>query len=232
VAPGGLTRDPIELGPRQARHIATVLRLRPGARVVVFDGGAEVDAVLEGVDEARVTARAVGGPRPATRIADVTLIQGVPRGAKMDDVVRMATEIGLAAILPALTERTVATPAEGRIQRWRRITQEAAKQCGRADLPEIPPARPLGAILADLAPSDLFVVPWERATDSIARIASGVPFWSATILIGPEGGLTEGEVRAAVAAGGRPVSLGPLVLRTETAGVVAASMLLYERMRS
>ncbi len=228
VEPGILVSDPIILGPREARHIAAVLRLRPGASVVLFDGHAEIDAVLHEVGEGRVTARPVSEPRQATRLAELTLVQGVPRGAKMDDIVRMGTELGLAAIVPALTDRTVAEPPAHRVERWRRIAREAAKQCGRAALPEIPSVRALDAILADLVPRDLFVVPWERATESVARVAAGVPFWSATVLIGPEGGLTGEEVARAVSVGARPVSLGPLVLRTETAGVVAAAMLLYE----
>jgi 16S rRNA (uracil1498-N3)-methyltransferase len=230
VTPGGLAADPIVLGPRESRHVATVLRLRTGATVTLFDGRAEADAVLDAVTEHRVTARRLGELRTTPRLADLTLIQGVPRGNKMDDIVRMGTELGLAAILPARTDRTVADPAEHRVERWRRITQEAAKQCGRADLPEVAAVRPLDEILADLAPADLFIVPWERAVQSIGSVASRVPFVTATILIGPEGGLAEREVAAAGAVGGHPVSLGPLLLRTETAGAVAAAMLLYERM--
>lgn len=230
VRQGGLDQDPVVLGPRETRHIALVLRLRPGASVTLFDGRAEIDATLESVGEHGVTARPKGEPRATARVVDLTLIQGVPRSAKMDDIVRMGTEIGVTAIVPVLTDRTVAEPAEQRVERWRRITREAAKQSGRADLPEIPPVAPLGEVLANLSPTDLFVVPWERATESIAKVASGRQFLTATILIGPEGGLTEKEVSAAVAAGGSPVSLGPLILRTETAGVVAAAMLLYERL--
>jgi 16S rRNA (uracil1498-N3)-methyltransferase len=228
VAPDGLTADPIVLGPEEARHVVRVLRLRPGAQVVLFDGQTQVDAALDAVSEQRVTARRLSEPRTTIRIIDLTLIQGVPRSTKMDDIVRMGTEIGLAAIVPALTDRSVTKPAEHRVDRWRRIAREAAKQCGRADLPMIPPLRTLDTLLADLTPTDLFVVPWERATESLAKVARGIPFWSATILIGPEGGLTEQEVAGAVAAGAHPVSLGPLVLRTETAGIVAAAMLYYE----
>ena len=211
--------------------MTTVLRLRPGVSVTLFDGKVEVDAALDAVSEHQVTAHRLGEPRRTARSVDLTLIQGVPRSNKMDDIVRMGTEIGLTAIIPARTERTVADPAEHRVERWRRITREAAKQCGRADLPEVSAVRPLEDILADLAPTDLFIVPWERATQSLPAVASGVQFVTAMILIGPEGGLTEREVDAAGAAGGRPVSLGPLVLRTETAGVVATAMLLYEHQR-
>jgi 16S rRNA (uracil1498-N3)-methyltransferase len=199
---------------------------------VLFDGHREVDVVLDAIAEGRVTARRIGEPRAAARLAELTLIQGVPRGGKMDAVVRMGTEIGLVSIVPALTERTVGEPGEHRVDRWRRIAQEAARQSGRADLPEIPPARPLGPILTDLAPVDLFVVPWERASQSIAGVVAGRRFWTAAILIGPEGGLTANEVETAAAVGALPVSLGPLILRTETAGVVAASMLLYEKLRA
>ena len=230
VPPPALDADPIVFGPREAHHIAGVLRLRPGTRIVVFDGRRDVEAELLTVSDAGVAAAKIGMPRAAARPIDLALLQGVTRGSKMDPIVRMATEIGVASVHPVLTERSVADPGPARVERWRRIAREAAKQCGRADVPEIHPPAVLGDALVATGPVDLLLVPWEQAARPLGEVAAGRPFASAAFLIGPEGGLTAGEVETVRAAGGEAVSLGPLLLRTETAGLVTAAMLLYERL--
>ncbi len=222
--------DTLRFPPRESHHIATVLRLRPGARVMVFDGRREVEAELVTVADAAVTARPTGAARAASRPVEVALLQGIARGARMDLVVRMATEIGAASLTPVVTARSLPVPGAVRADRWRRIAQDAAKQCGRADLLDVRPAMALGAALAALDPVDLFIVPWEGAREPIGAVIGGRAFAAAAALIGPEGGLADDEVEAARAAGGVPVSLGPLILRTETAGLVTVAMLLYERL--
>jgi len=230
VLPSALDTETIVFAPREAHHMATVLRLRAGARVIVFDGRREAEAELQSVDEAGVTARRVGPVRAASRPVEVALLQGVARGPKMDLIVRMGTEIGLAEIFPVLTARSLPDPGPARLARWRRVAQEAAKQCGRRDLPEVHAAADLRGALAALGPVDLFVIPWEEETRPMGEVIAGTSFASAAILIGAEGGLTSEEVATARAAGGQTVSLGPLILRTETAGLVTAAMLLYERL--
>ncbi len=229
VPPSALDADPIVFAPREAHHIAGVLRLRPGTRIVAFDGRREVEADLLTVGDAGVTAAKIGAPRAAVRPVSLVLLQGVPRGPKMDVIVRMVTEIGVSSVHPVLTERSVADPGPVRVERWRRIAREAAKQCGRADVPEIYPPAVLADALAAIGPVDLLIVPWEETARPLGVVAAGRPYDSAAFLIGPEGGLTAGEVETVRAAGGEAVSLGPLLLRTETAGVVTAAMLLYER---
>ncbi|MDR7521086.1 MAG: RsmE family RNA methyltransferase [Armatimonadota bacterium] len=230
VTPETLDTDPIVFGPREAHHIATVLRLSAGTPVAVFDGSREAEAELTAVDQARVSARLIGAPRASRRPVDVALLQGVARAPRMDLVVRMGTEVGLAAIHPVLTARSLSAPLPARLARWRRIATEAARQCGRGDVPEIPPPAGLEATLHALGPQDLFLVLWEGAVRPIGEVIAGTSFATAAVLVGPEGGLTEEEVATAHAAGGRVVSLGPLILRTETAGLVAAAMVLYERL--
>ncbi len=230
AAPQVLDQESFLFAPREAHHITRVLRLRPGTRLVVFDGLREAEVELTEVGPSGVTARRTGPLMISRRPVEIALIQGIPRGAKMDLVVRMGTEIGLSAIHPVLTDRTVVEPGAARVDRWRQVALEAARQCGRGDSPEIyAPAR-LEEALAVLGPVDLFVVPWENEARPIGEVVAARPFLTAAILIGPEGGLTEGDVAAARAAGGQPVSLGALVLRTETAGLVATAMLLYERL--
>ncbi len=230
AAPPALDQESFLFAQREAHHIARVLRLRPGTRLVVFDGLREAEVELTEVGPSGVTARRTGPSSISRRPVEIALIQGTPRGAKMDLVVRMGTEIGLSAIHPVLTDRTVVEPGAGRVDRWRRVAQEAARQCGRGDSPQIHAPARLEEALAALGPVDLFVVPWENEARPIGEVVAARPFLTAAILIGPEGGLTEGDVAAARAAGGQPVSLGALVLRTETAGLVATAMLLYERL--
>jgi 16S rRNA (uracil1498-N3)-methyltransferase len=228
VAPPGLEGEIVAFGPRESRHIATVLRLRPGARLWAFDGRQEVEVELVALGEA-VRARVVGPRRPAVREVAISLLQGLPRGPKMDLIVRVATEVGITTIWPVVTARSLPPPGAARAARWTRVAREAARQCGRADPPEVRPAQSLEAALAALGPVDLFVVPWEEETRPIGAAIAGVAFEAAAVLIGPEGGLAAEDVAAARAAGGQTVSLGPRLLRTETAGAVCAAILLYER---
>jgi 16S rRNA (uracil1498-N3)-methyltransferase len=227
AGPPALDRERVVFGPREAHHIAHVLRLRAGARVVAFDGVREVEVELERV-EPDVVARRIGVPVVSSRPLEMTLLQGVARGPRMDSVVRAATEIGMAAIHPVRTERAVADPAPARVDRWRRIALESARQCGRADIPDVRAPARLDEALAALGPVDLLVIPWEEERRPIGAVIGGRAFASAAVLIGPEGGLTVAEVDAARRAGGETASLGPLMLRTETAGLATAAMLLYE----
>jgi 16S rRNA (uracil1498-N3)-methyltransferase len=229
AAADALEREHVVFAPREAHHIARVLRLRPGTRVVAFDGAREVDVEIERVDP-DVVARRIGTPSVSRRPIEIALMQGVARGPRMDLVMRMATEIGISAIHPVLTSRAVVEPGPGRLERWRRIALESAKQCGRPDVPDVRPPLSLADALASLDPVDLLVVPWEEETRPLGAVIAGASFATAAILIGPEGGLSLGEVELARRVGGETVSLGPLILRTETAGLVAAAMLLYERL--
>jgi 16S rRNA (uracil1498-N3)-methyltransferase len=229
VPAGVLARDTILFAARESHHIATVLRLGPGTRVSVFDGEREAEVELLTVSDAAVTARLTTTPRAAARPFQITVLQGVARGPKMDLIVRMATEIGVSSLIPVITARSLQDPGPARVARWCRIAQEAAKQCGRADLPAVHPAVSLPAALSLIGPVDVFVAPWEQERVPLGQLIAGRPFASAAILIGPEGGLRDDEVAVARAAGAHTVSLGPLLLRTETAGVITVAMLLYER---
>jgi 16S rRNA (uracil1498-N3)-methyltransferase len=230
VPPEALDADLVVFGAREARHIAAVLRLRPGTRITVFDGVREADAELREAGEAGVVARLTSAPRASGRTVEVTLLQGMARGPRMDAAVRMATEVGVTAIVPVVTARSMPAPGAERVARWERIAREAARQCGRTDVPAVAPAACLDAALAALGPVDLLVVPWEQEVRPIGEVVAGTRFVTSAVLVGPEGGLADAEVATARAAGGVTVSLGPLVLRTETAGVVTVAMLLYERM--
>jgi 16S rRNA (uracil1498-N3)-methyltransferase len=223
-----MDRAPVVFAPREAHHLARVLRLSPGATVMVCDGRREAEAELVTVTDTQVTARLVSPPRASSRPLEVVLLQAMARGPKMDLIIRMSTELGLTAIWPVLTARSLPDPSAARLTRWQRIAQEAAKQCGRADLPQIHVPAPLPRVLEGLGPVDLLLVPWEEERRPIGEVIAGRRCAAAAVLVGPEGGLTVEEVALARRAGGETVSLGSLILRTETAGLVATAMLLYE----
>ena len=208
----------------ESRHLARVLRLRPGDTVIATDGaGRDYTVRLESVGEtATGTVIAEAAGVAASPLA-VTLIQGVPKGDKMEAIVRAATELGVARVRPALCERTIvrleASRWRERARRWQRVAREATKQCGRAVIPEVETPRPLAEWLALGEPADLALCLWEGGGTPLAAVlAAALAPRSVLLVIGPEGGLAATEVEAARAQGFTVASLGPRILRTETAG--------------
>jgi 16S rRNA (uracil1498-N3)-methyltransferase len=228
---------PFEAGARvtltgsAARHVTRVLRLRPGQALTLFNGrGGEYAATIEALHGERV-AVAVGEPSAIERESPLTLTlaQGVSRGERMDLIVQKATELGASRIVPLLTERSVvrlsASQAARKLIHWRAIAVAACEQSGRNRLPQIAPPLPLADFLHQPpeAGARLLLSP-----QAVARIQDVPPAPAATVLIGPEGGLTEAEQKTALAAGCTPVRLGPRILRTETAALAALTVLQLE----
>jgi 16S rRNA (uracil1498-N3)-methyltransferase len=224
IAPERLVDGRVTFDAAETRHLARVLRLQPGDTVVASDGaGHDYTVRLEAIrPRAHGTVVGMRAAAPASRL-EITLVQGLPKGDKLEAIVRAATELGVARVLPVLTARTVVRligrAAEARRERWQRVAREAAKQCGRAVVPDVSLARPLSACLDDVGDA-LGLCLWEgdapplsTALAEITRAPSRV-----ALLVGPEGGLERAEVDAARARGWRVASLGPRILRTETAG--------------
>jgi 16S rRNA (uracil1498-N3)-methyltransferase len=215
--------QPLELTPDQTRYLRTVLRLETGEEIEIFDGrGARFRAWLE---EGRLRRGDRLPAEPARRV-DVTLVQALARGEKMDFVVQKATELGVARIVPLASERAVVKLDSGRaaarIGRWRKVAQEAARQCGRADVPRIDDPAGWQDVFR-LGPG-LLLDPEERDL-RLGQAVRGVS--RVVIAVGPEGGFSPDERERAVQAGMLPVGLGPLVLRTETAGLAALAVILH-----
>jgi len=230
IPPDAVADDRVVLRGGEARHAATVLRMQRGDRVIVLDGsGLERIVELTSVSPQETVGRVLETRQTTLRQTGFILIQGVPKASKMDDIIRMGTELGVAEFMPVLTNRTVGE-SSGRAERWRRIGAAAAKQSGRADVPAVRDPQPLGEVLRHLPAGTVLLVLWEgEHTRTIASTLTRHPRPAhIAILVGPEGGLDAGEVRLATAQGGVPVTLGPLVFRTETAGVAALAMMLYE----
>lgn len=211
------------------RYLTRVLRMGAGAQIDLFDGrGQEATATIERVGPRDLTVRVLSRrtvERPAT--AEVTLLQGLPRPERMDLIVQKAAELGARRLIPVRAARS-ASGQTPRPERWDRIALEAARQSGRAELMEIAPLALLGEAVngAALGARDIRVVPWEEAPEA-PSLASLVPAnaTAVAVLIGPEGGLTAEEVAAATSAGFKIATLGPRILRTETAAIAALAVI-------
>jgi 16S rRNA (uracil1498-N3)-methyltransferase len=225
--------QPIALPPSAARHVQ-VLRLQPGAWITLFDGrGGEYRAIIEQMARTGVRVRIESHDaveREAHRA--IHLAMGMPANERMDWLVEKATELGAASFQPLLTQRSVVRLTGERAQRkqahWQAVAAAACEQCGRNRVPVVHPPVELGSWLQTLgsptsasggAPGLRCVLSLDPAADPAPQSLARAP--SLTLLSGPEGGLTRDEEAAAKAAGFLPVTLGPRVLRAETAPLLA-----------
>jgi 16S rRNA (uracil1498-N3)-methyltransferase len=203
--------------------------MREGAPLRVFDGtGGEFAAEITQVQGDKVTVRLGNQAQvPTESPLKITLVQGISRGERMDWTLQKATELGVAAIAPVLTARSVvrldSKQAEKKQQHWHGIVVGACEQCGRARIPTVATPMTLRDYFATVRKDGMRLVLSPTAPASLAGIAS-LPS-KVELLIGPEGGLDDDELVAAEKAGFMPVRLGPRVLRTETAAVVALTVL-------
>jgi len=236
IAPGRRQGDHVTFDQAESHHLARVLRLKAGDTVVAVDGsGQDYTVRLERVS-AETTGTIVGvSARDTESPFPITLVQGLPKGDKLDTIIRAATELGVARVAPAVTARTVvqldAARGAARLVRWQRVAREAAKQCGRARLPVIEAARPLAALVAEPAEANwLRLCFWEEARAPLAKVVATLPQppAGAIVIVGPEGGLTADEVAAARSAGWRIAGFGPRLLRTETAGPAIIAALQFQ----
>jgi len=221
------------LPPEEAKHALKVLRLRPGDGVCAMDGaGKRWRGEIGKIDGSRVHVSLLE-PLPGNEApVRVTVYEGLPKADKLDFIAQKLTELGAAALVPVRMARCVVRldgrDGEKRRERLEKIAREAAKQCGRGMPLQV--AAPLdwrGAVQA-MARHDLLLIPWEAAGGTrVKDVFSTCPqARDIGIVIGPEGGMTAGEVEAMAAAGGRCVTLGPRILRTETAAVVSAALVM------
>ena len=231
-APGDL----IALPEDEGEHLARVLRLKRGDQVIVFNGrGQAFDAIVEnaGKGSARVVLVEMRDAAPEPRIA-ITLVQAVLKGDKMDDVVRDAAMIGVAAIQPIVTTRSEVTQASvmrgRRRERWERIAVSSAKQCGRAVVPSILDPEPFEAVATLLeerrlpGPALMLVEPSAGGDVVSLRELEGTPPREASVLVGPEGGWTPEEI-AQASGRCRLVTLGGRTIRGDAMALVSVAAL-------
>jgi 16S rRNA (uracil1498-N3)-methyltransferase len=236
VRPQDIDTQELRLRGDEADHLVRVLRLGPGAQVVAFDGcGHEYVTLVERLETKGVVCRilrdAVEEPSPAVCI---TLGQGLPRAEKFDWVIQKTTELGVSAIVPLITERVISHVSgphiARKVGRWEKLAREACKQSGRATLPHLSPPTPLQTFLASCQSAELKLILWEGEDTRPLRtiLATSTSVASVAVVVGPEGGLTPQEVACGEIYGFLAVGLGKRILRTETAGVVAVTLLQYQ----
>ena len=216
-----------------AHHISRVLRMKAGDALSLCDGaGNEFDAVITAISQDAVSCTV--GERHASEAESpvrVTLFQCLPKTGKMELIVQKCTELGVYSVVPVVSARCVVVPNKDydkKRERYNRVALEAAKQSRRGMIPTVLPLIELKKI--DVKAFDLFLVAYEDENTVSLKQSLRAAKQPATIalLIGPEGGLEEGEVAQLVKAGAKSVSLGPRILRTETAGMAMLAQTLYE----
>ncbi len=235
VSESSIEGDRVTLGAEQAHQIRHVLRLQVGAEIVVLDGvGSEYDVTLTAVGGREVTCQ-VTSKRPAQgepRL-QITLFQSLLAREKFEWVLQKGAEVGVARFAPVATQRSIMRAKkidEKKMTRWRRILTEAAEQSHRGRIPELEQAIDFDAAVPRLSEFDcaLIAAPgdeFDALGEALAQPKQDIT--SIALLIGPEGGFAPEEIELARENGAIPISLGPRVLRTETAAVVASALILY-----
>lgn len=236
VRPEAVAGDRVRFDVDEARHLGRVLRLRPGDVVHATDGTGHLYTVrLAALDGTGAWGTVEAHAEPALESpCAITLAQAILKGDRMSWLVQKATELGVARIVPMETARGVARPAPGAAvhRRWERITREAVKQCGRVVVPAVERPRTLAEVTREIAGHDAALMCWEGGglplDQAVPPSLAGTPRLARLLLlIGPEGGFTSEEVTLAERAGARLVSLGPRILRAESAGLAAVAVCQY-----
>ncbi|MBW6485669.1 MAG: 16S rRNA (uracil(1498)-N(3))-methyltransferase [Syntrophobacterales bacterium] len=242
----------------QAHYLGSVLRMKEGSRLTVFNGaGAEYETVIKSYTEEGAELEILEKRELPVSDIVVTLCQAIPKAEKIEGIIRHATELGANRIIPFLSARSIPRPGSSKssrrakindpnekisvhkLERWRKIAVEACRQSGRADIPEITDIMTFNNMLATLPPGGLRLIPWEEETEVslcdvftkqrlISSNDSSIPIKKIMLAIGPEGGFSVEEIDLARRAGFISVSLGKRVLRVETASLAALAVIQYE----
>ncbi len=239
VSADNIQGDIASINKQEARHMKKVLRLKTGDEVILFDGsGHEYQAIL--MDEqkngllARISETSLKEDPPEISLC---LIQGIAKGDKMDSIIQKASEIGVAAIYPLWSERSIVRlqgdSAEKKVIRWQHIAREACKQCRRNLVPLVKPLIKINSIYEEIGDLPAVMLYENEMDNGLRQVLNNIKDQVAAqgklfLIVGPEGGFSEAEVKTAAKHGVNMVSLGPRILRTETAGIVASSIILYE----
>lgn len=228
----------VSISGQDAVHICESLRLKAGDRILVLDGcGMEYDVTLEEVSRGAVKGKVVASRECKQDVkVHIALYQALPKGAeKVNFVLRRGTEIGLSEIGFFSSARSVPMMrgpkrSEEKLARWRRVVMERAKQCRRGTLPKVALFEGLQEVLDQCKDCDLVVMAWEEQEGTCLRdvLKGAGDAERVALIVGPEGGFEEEEVRLAEERGAKVCSLGKLILRSELAGIVGASLILYE----
>lgn len=223
----------VRLDKEDSHHLLRVMRARVGEFFTVLAEGVEYHCRLISDDGGHahgevVERRPAAGEPPV----HITLFQGLPKGDKLENVIQQGTQLGVSEFVPVATRRSVVKleprKAADRVERWQRIAKEAAEQSRRGAVPRVRAVEHWHTAVPRSSSFDLALVPWEEGGEPLRQVlaTAGSPRRIA-LFIGPEGGLEPEEVALAREHGARPVTLGPRILRTETAGVAAVAAILF-----
>lgn len=227
--PEKFTAGFVELAGDEHHHLTRVLHHKIGDRVTVVDGignaavGGEIVFSDRAITRIKIHAITQNLGEPAVHL---TLAQAVPKGARFDWVVEKATEIGVSAFIPLLSEHSEVNPGSGKTERWRRLTLAAMKQSCRSVWPDVNEPTPFFALCQSFQNFDVVLLAHPTENDVLGSLTAQTKPQKILLLIGPEGGFTNDETALAEKFGGKLLSLGPRRLRSETAGLVAATKVL------
>lgn len=231
-----ITDTQIIINSEDAKHIQTVLRLGTGDKITVCDGqGIDYEALIRQIDKNKVIAEILSEKKCNTETRTrITLYQGLPKAAKMDYIIQKTTELGISRIVPVKMSRCVVkleNPAaeKKKLDRWRKIAYEAAKQSGRGIIPEVGTPISFDAALKEIVTAQTAFVPYEceQQTRLADVMTDAQSITDVSYIIGPEGGFDITEIEKIKSAGISTITLGRRILRTETAGEAVLAMLLY-----
>ncbi len=238
TAPEAVQGDTIVFDSELAHHMGKVLRLSPGEQVTVCTGdGMVYVAVLEQFHKDSVTAHILETlDNQKETDVQIVLYQGMPKGDKLELIIQKCTELGISAVIPVETSRSIvhldSSKAAKKIDRWQKIAHEASQQSKRVQVPTVGPYLSWKQCLQQLLQDDgLTIIFWEdEQTQSLKALLKSQPQkpQKINLIVGPEGGLSEGEVNQLRQIGAVSASLGKRILRTETAGLAGAAIILYE----
>ena len=237
IAPHAWNPDRLALDGSEAHHAVDVLRMKAGDRATVFNGeGSEAEVEIVKPNRHAVELRRVGVQKTPPLACRITLAQAVPKGKNMELIIEKATELGAAGIAPLLSERTIVRGTEEdhvrKQHKWQRVAIEACKQCGQNWVPKVHVPRTPKSFFDLVDRHDLTLIaslqgdaqPLKKV---LAEFGAKQPA-SVLILVGPEGDFTPAELSLAKSHGCRPITLGPIILRTETAALYCLSVLNHE----
>ena len=216
----------------EARHVAVVLRMRPGDELLLIDGkGTEYLSRIESVSDNEAVLNVVESrSSSAEPSVNVSLFQCLPKQGKMELIIQKCVELGIHEIVPTVSRRCVVKidGKDGKLVRWNKVAQEASKQCGRAFIPEVKP--PVKFSSVDLTHFDAVLLAYENedVTTLKAALNRSKDARPIAVFIGPEGGFESSEAEELIKKGAVSVSLGKRILRTETAGIAALAQIMYE----
>ena len=229
--------EELRLTGEESKYVARVLRLQEDDRIILSSSESlEYHCIIKAIEKKSVllTVDSVEEPKRESKL-EITLCQSLPKSKKMDLIIQKGTELGVKEFIPFISSRAVSRPddreSREKVKRWEKLSLEAARQCGRTFIPPVEEVISIDELLNKVSSVDdketLKIIPWESEDKQGLKELSHLPFKKAYLLIGPEGGFSNEEVEKAKKAGFIPVTLGSRLLRPETAGFTAISIMQY-----